>query len=42
VKRGKGILLPETVQTVGHGTHTNAVLWEKYLVRLLEDAEKKQ
>lgn len=42
VKRGRAILLPETAQTVGHGSHTKAVLWKKYLVRLLKQTEKKQ
>jgi homoserine O-acetyltransferase len=41
VKHGKAIVLPETDQTVGHGSHTKAVLWKKYLVRLLRQTEKK-
>ena len=36
VKHGKAILIPESGETVGHGTHTKAVLWKKYLVRLLK------
>jgi homoserine O-acetyltransferase len=39
VKRGRAIVLPETDQTVGHGSHTKAVLWEKYLVRFLRKTE---
>jgi homoserine O-acetyltransferase len=35
VKHGQAIVLPETNQTVGHGSHTKAVLWKKYLVRFL-------
>lgn len=42
VKHGKAIVLPETNQTVGHGSHTKAVLWKNYLVRLLRDTERKQ
>ena len=42
VKHGKAIVLPETNETVGHGSHTKAVLWKKYLIRLLRDTEKKQ
>lgn len=42
VKHGKAIVLPETNETVGHGSHTKAVLWEQYLVQLLHDTEKKQ
>jgi homoserine O-acetyltransferase len=42
VKHGKAIVLPETNETVGHGSHTKAVLWKKYLVQLLHQTEKKQ
>jgi len=42
VPRGRAIVLPETSQTVGHGSHTKAVLWKKYLVRFLRNTEKKQ
>jgi homoserine O-acetyltransferase len=31
VKRVKFVLLPTTDQTVGHGTHTKAVVWKNYL-----------
>jgi homoserine O-acetyltransferase/O-succinyltransferase len=41
VKHGQAIVLPETAQTVGHGSHTKAVLWKKYLVRLLKETERK-
>jgi homoserine O-acetyltransferase/O-succinyltransferase len=39
VKRGRAILIPESDQTVGHGTHTKAVLWKKYLVKFLRQTE---
>src|SRR4029077_20143869 len=39
VKHGKAIVLPETNETVGHGSHTKAVLWKKYLARFLKKAE---
>ena len=42
VKHGKAIVLPETSQTVGHGSHTKATLWKNYLVRLLRETERKQ
>jgi homoserine O-acetyltransferase len=42
VKHGKAIVLPESNQTVGHGSHTKAVLWKSYLARLLRETEKKQ
>lgn len=41
VKRGRAIVLPESSQTVGHGSHTKAVLWKKYLVRFLKRTEPK-
>jgi homoserine O-acetyltransferase len=41
VKRGKAIVLPETDQTVGHGSHTKAVLWKKYLAKFLKQTEQK-
>jgi homoserine O-acetyltransferase/O-succinyltransferase len=36
VKNGKFVLLPITVETRGHGTHTWAVIWKPYLAELLE------
>jgi homoserine O-acetyltransferase len=41
VKNGRAIVLPETDQTVGHGSHTKAVLWKKYLVKFLKQTEHK-
>lgn len=41
VKRGKAIVLPYTEQTVGHGSHTKAVLWKQHLVKLLKQTERK-
>jgi homoserine O-acetyltransferase/O-succinyltransferase len=37
VKRGKAILIPESAETRGHGTHTRAVVWKQYLEELLKD-----
>lgn len=39
VKHGRAIVIPYSDQTVGHGSHTKAVLWKKYLVRLLRRTE---
>ena len=36
VKNGKFILLPASEQTHGHGTHTDAAVWQQYLKELLE------
>ncbi len=41
VKRGKAIVIPESDATVGHGSHTKAVLWKKYLVKFLRQTEPK-
>ena len=41
VKHGKFILLPISDATRGHGSHTIAALWEKYLAELLALSEKK-
>ncbi|HCM76733.1 MAG TPA: hypothetical protein DIS90_10150 [Cytophagales bacterium] len=36
VKKGRYILLPITDQTSGHGTHSNPIIWGKYLEELLK------
>ena len=36
LKNGKFVLIPESEQTHGHGSHTWAVLWKKDLAELLE------
>ncbi|HKW28385.1 MAG TPA: alpha/beta fold hydrolase [Verrucomicrobiae bacterium] len=41
VKHGQTIIIPYSNQTVGHGSHTKAELWKKYLVRLLKKTERK-
>lgn len=35
VKRGTAIILPFSAETVGHGSHTKAVLWKHHLAALL-------
>jgi homoserine O-acetyltransferase/O-succinyltransferase len=40
VKRGTAIVIPFSEQTVGHGSHTKAVLWKQYLIRLLEESRQ--
>jgi homoserine O-acetyltransferase len=39
VQHGTAIIIPESDQTVGHGSHTKAVLWEKDLVEFLKETE---
>ena len=38
VKRGHFVLLPTTDETRGHGTHTLARVWERYLEELLKQS----
>ncbi|HUD47734.1 MAG TPA: alpha/beta fold hydrolase [Candidatus Baltobacteraceae bacterium] len=39
VPHGRAIVIPESDQTVGHGSHTKAVLWERDLVGFLKETE---
>ena len=41
VKNGRFVLLPITDETRGHGTHTIASIWQKYLAELLSESEKR-
>ncbi len=41
VKNGKAILLPESPETRGHGTHSIAKLWKTHLIELLTETDKK-
>lgn len=40
VRLGKAVVIPESPETVGHGSHTKAVLWKQYLMELLEESER--
>jgi len=40
VPHGRAIVIPLSDQTVGHGTHTKAVVWQQYLDELLRATEK--
>ena len=37
VKNGRAITIPEGPETRGHGTHTHAVVWKRYLAELLQE-----
>ena len=37
----KFVLIPASMQTYGHGTHTQAAVWKRYLVDLLHESTKK-
>jgi len=39
VKHGRAMVIPYGAETVGHGSHTKAVLWKKYLERFLKQTE---
>ena len=41
VKQGKFVLIPTSDQTHGHGTHTWAVFWQRYLQELLQESAPK-
>ena len=38
VRRGRYILIPTSEETYGHGTHSRAAVWKKYLVELLAES----
>jgi len=39
VAHGRYILIPTSDETRGHGTHSRAVVWKKYLIELLNESE---
>jgi homoserine O-acetyltransferase len=41
VKKGRAILIPASEATVGHGTHTKAVVWKDHLDTLMKETEGK-
>jgi homoserine O-acetyltransferase len=40
VKHGRAVVIPESAETVGHGSHTKAVLWKQYLAELLRESSR--
>jgi homoserine O-acetyltransferase/O-succinyltransferase len=40
VKNGRFVLLPISDKTHGHGTHTDAAVWQQYLRELLEQTQR--
>jgi homoserine O-acetyltransferase/O-succinyltransferase len=40
LKKGRFILLPASLETYGHGTHTHAEVWQGYLKELLEESAR--
>jgi homoserine O-acetyltransferase len=39
VKNGQAVVIPESEQTNGHGTHTLAAVWKNYLMDLLKRSD---
>ena len=40
VPHGRALLIPADDRTVGHGTHTKAVVWKEHLVELLRQSQR--
>ena len=40
VAHGRAIVIPLSPETIGHGSHTKAVLWKSHLAGLLQETEK--
>ncbi len=40
VKNGKFVLIPASLETHGHGTHTYAAVWQQYLKELLDESQR--
>ena len=38
VKRGPAVVIPLRDATVGHGTHSRAVVWKRHLDQLLKES----
>ena len=41
IKHGTFVLIPASLQTHGHGTHTWAAVWKGYMAELLKETERK-
>jgi homoserine O-acetyltransferase/O-succinyltransferase len=39
LKKGRFILIPASLETYGHGTHTHAAVWRQYLKELLDESQ---
>jgi homoserine O-acetyltransferase/O-succinyltransferase len=40
VKQGRALVIPMSVETVGHGTHTKAAVWKRHLLEFLQATER--
>lgn len=41
VRQGQALLIPRSAETIGHGTHTKAAVWKRYLERFLMETVQK-
>ncbi|MGA7541243.1 MAG: hypothetical protein WBW93_20975, partial [Steroidobacteraceae bacterium] len=41
IPHGRYILIPASMDTYGHGTHTHAAVWKRYLIELLKESAKR-
>jgi homoserine O-acetyltransferase/O-succinyltransferase len=39
IRNGRFILIPASLKTYGHGTHTHAAVWQRYLKQLLDESQ---
>ncbi|MFZ0500326.1 MAG: alpha/beta fold hydrolase [Steroidobacteraceae bacterium] len=40
IPHGRYVLIPASMNTYGHGTHTHAAVWKQYLIELLAESAK--
>jgi homoserine O-acetyltransferase len=40
IKHGQFVLIPASLETFGHGTHTHAAVWKDYLAELLKESAR--
>ncbi len=40
IRNGRFILIPASLETYGHGTHTHAAVWQQYLKQLLDESPR--
>jgi homoserine O-acetyltransferase/O-succinyltransferase len=41
IPHGRYVLIPASMRTYGHGTHTHAAVWKRYLIELLQESAKR-
>jgi homoserine O-acetyltransferase/O-succinyltransferase len=41
IPHGRYVLIPASMNTFGHGTHTHAAVWQRYLIELLQQSARR-